>query len=250
MIKIIKRSLIASTFIIAFIFIMWSESTQNDFVIINENGGKKVVATKKVRTTSDVEKEIGSKVKAALAPTFYKCGLSYPPQQIALLFFKQEKKMELWAKNDADWTHVKQYPILAASGNSGPKLKEGDQQVPEGIYKMEYLNPNSNYHLSMKINYPNSFDLAQAKIENRNDLGGNIFIHGKAVSIGCLAMGDDAAEQLFILAYLVGVKNIQVIIAPKDSRPNSIEISQKPNPTWLPLLYNNISKELKCFKSK
>ena len=133
MVKIIKRSLIASTFIIAFIIIMWSESTQKDFVIINENGGKKVVATKKVRTNSDVEKEIGSKVKAALAPTFYKWRLSYPPQQIALLFFKQEKKMELWAKSDADWTHVKQYPILAASGNSGPKLKEGDQQVPEGI---------------------------------------------------------------------------------------------------------------------
>lgn len=247
--NILKCSLLFSALFSVLIVFICEHFNKKNLFIIKENGGKKVITAKKNRTISDVNNELGAKVKAALSPAFNKCGLNYPPQQIAFLFFKQEKKMELWAKNEADWIHVKQYPILAASGTAGPKLKEGDQQVPEGIYKIEYLNPNSNYHLSMKLNYPNTFDQAQAKFDNRNSLGGDIFIHGKAVSIGCLAMGDDAAEQLFILAHLVGIKNMHVIISPKDSRPKTIGLSQKPNPQWLPVLYTNIDKELKAFKS-
>jgi murein L,D-transpeptidase YafK len=71
-----------------------------------------------------------------------------------------------------------------ASGKAGPKLREGDGQVPEGIYRIDGLNPNSSYHLSLKLNYPNDFDLEQARTEGRTELGGDIFIHGKAVSIG------------------------------------------------------------------
>ena len=113
---------------------------------------------------------------------------------------------------------IKSYPILGASGQLGPKLKEGDRQVPEGFYGVEYLNPNSSYHLSMKIAYPNADDRARAALEGRTGLGGDIMIHGNTGSSGCLAMGDPAAEDLFILAARVGVENVEVLISPVDFR--------------------------------
>jgi hypothetical protein len=38
------------------------------------------------------------------------------------------------------------------------------------------------------------------KKDGRKNLGSNIMIHGKNCSVGCLAMGDEAAEELFVLA--------------------------------------------------
>lgn len=90
------------------------------------------------------------------------------------------------------------YHILAASGTVGPKLREGDEQVPEGIYSISGLNPNSQFHLSLRVDYPNTNDRQQAQLESRTNLGQDIMIHGRAASIGCLALGDEAAEDLFI----------------------------------------------------
>ena len=70
-----------------------------------------------------------------------------------------------------------EYPILAASGVLGPKLREGDKQVPEGIYGAEALNPNSKFHLSIRLNYPNTFDRRMAQSDGRTQLGGDIMIH-------------------------------------------------------------------------
>ncbi|NJN46820.1 MAG: L,D-transpeptidase family protein [Candidatus Competibacteraceae bacterium] len=95
------------------------------------------------------------------------------------------------------WQPIKHYPVLAASGTLGPKLCEGDRQVPEGIYRIKSLNPNSAYHLSLELDYPNAFDLRQAERDGRNNPGSAICIHGKAVSVGCLAMGDTAIEELY-----------------------------------------------------
>ena len=81
----------------------------------------------------------------------------------------------------------------------------------------------------MKLNYPNEFDLAHAKIEGRTKPGSNIFIHGKAVSIGCLAMGDKTIEELFILANDVGINNITVVISPLDPRVNILKYNEKNN---------------------
>ena len=87
-------------------------------------------------------------------------------------------------------------PILAASGVSGPK-REGDKQVPEGFYRIELLNPNSRYHLSLRVNYPNADDLERARQDGRalSTLGGDIMIHGGSASIGCLALGDPAVGE-------------------------------------------------------
>jgi murein L,D-transpeptidase YafK len=115
--------------------------------------------------------------------------------------------------------------------------------VPEGIYRVEGLNPNSSYHLSIKLNYPNAFDLEHAKLDGRTGLGGDIFIHGKTVSIGCLAMGDEAIEELFVLINRIGIKNVRVIIAPHDFRNNTVEPGRDQLP-WVRELYALIQQEL------
>ena len=136
-------------------------------------------------------------------------------------------------------------PILAASGELGPKQREGDQQVPEGIYRIEWLNPNSSYHLSMRVSYPNEFDRAQARIEGRSNLGGDIMIHGNAVSLGCLAMGDEVAEDLFVLAADVGIENITVILSPVDFRTKSQPANITNLPAWSAELYDQVKRRLR-----
>jgi murein L,D-transpeptidase YafK len=111
---------------------------------------------------------------------------------------------------------LKTYPILAASGTAGPKTREGDRQVPEGEYEIESLNPNSLYHLALRLNYPNEDDVEAAKSEGRTGLGGDIMIHGSDASVGCLAMGDPAIEELFVLVADTGLDKVSVLIAPWD----------------------------------
>lgn len=195
------------------------------------------------KTVADVVNTHKSSAEADLKPLFSKQGLSYPPKEIALISFKDTKVLELWARDLGDFKLVHSYPIKAASGELGPKLEEGDRQVPEGIYRIEGLNPNSSYHLSMKLNYPNQFDLKWAKREGRKFPGTNIFIHGKAVSIGCLAMGDKAIEELFVLSKMVGLKNIRVIISPSDPLLTPLENTDLSR-SWVKTLYTDIELAL------
>ena len=172
------------------------------------------------RTVSNVIEKYGSTAEKRFLSNFKKANIPYPPKKLILFALKEKNIMELWASNQNKYKLIKEYKIKAASGKLGPKLREGDRQVPEGIYKIVGLNPNSSYHLSMKLNYPNRFDLRYAKKEGRNKPGSNIFIHGNAVSIGCLAMGDTAIEELFTMVYKVGKSNVEVIISPSDTRTN------------------------------
>ncbi|MBS1214998.1 MAG: hypothetical protein H6R26_3615, partial [Proteobacteria bacterium] len=194
------------------------------------------------RTVDDVLVDYGPYVRQQLEPYFESAGLTYPPREITLLALKQEKKLELWARNDGPFRLVRHYDIRAASGTSGPKLRQGDRQVPEGIYRIVGLNPNSNYHLSLKLNYPNEFDLYHAELEGRSSPGSDIFIHGKAVSIGCLAIGDEAIEQLFVLAARTGRENIKVVIAPRDPRVLPLNADDADLPEWAPELYAMIER--------
>jgi murein L,D-transpeptidase YafK len=187
------------------------------------------------------------KADARLKPYFARAHVAYPPAKVALLAFKEERRMELWARNpDSKWTFIRRYPILAAAGYPGPKLHAGDDQVPEGIYHIAVLNPHSHYHLSMELNYPNSFDLQEAHSDRRNNLGGEIFIHGSDLSIGCLAMGDRTIEELFVLAYQTGLENTQVIIAPNDLRREAPARNTE-RIAWLPQLYSQLRTALATF---
>ncbi|HSK18243.1 MAG TPA: L,D-transpeptidase family protein, partial [Longimicrobiales bacterium] len=96
----------------------------------------------------------------------------------------------------------------------GPKRHQGDAQVPEGFYNIDLFNPNSSYHLSMRVDYPNARDRAANPDGN---LGGDIYIHGDCVSEGCLAMTDEGIEELYwigIEAHAMGQTRIPVHIFP------------------------------------
>ena len=192
----------------------------------------------------------GLKTEPTLVQAFHRAHVEYPPAQIALLAFKKERNMELWAKDkNTQWHYIQSYPLTAFSGHLGPKLKERDGQIPEGIYRITAFKPFSSWHLSLMIDYPNDFDKIQAAKEGRHQLGSNIFLHGKAKSVGCLAVGDKAIDQLFILARRVGLSHVKLGIAPNDLRRSKPATTMFAQPHWVPELYKKIAESLSVYKS-
>ena len=188
------------------------------------------------RTVADVMRRYGPLAQARMNPYFQKARVRYPPRRVALLAFKHERQLEIWAPKDGVWVHVRSYPILGASGEPGPKLREGDRQVPEGIYRVIALNPNSHHYLSMKLDYPNEYDREKARPDRRSKLGSDIFLHGGSGSVGCIAIGDRAIEELFVLTARVGRSNVKVLIAPNDLRRERPVPDVQSGPPWLPEL--------------
>ncbi|MES9845940.1 MAG: L,D-transpeptidase family protein [Candidatus Sedimenticola sp. PURPLELP] len=199
------------------------------------------------RTVWDAVMEYGDKAAARLMPRFQFAGVSWPPEEVTLLALKDTRLLEVWARDRGVWKHVRDYRIKGMSGGKGPKLREGDRQVPEGLYRISLLNPNSSYHLSMKLDYPNAFDRAQAQLEGRTDLGGDIFIHGKAVSRGCLAVGDNAMEELFVMTALLGEERVSVLISPRDYRFRPMEPLASDSPFWVKELNERIAFNIRRF---
>lgn len=190
-------------------------------------------------------RQYGAAVAQRWAPYFKRAGVAYPPRSVTLVGLKQERRLEVYAADTNNMLRfIRSYPILAVSGKLGPKLKEGDLQVPEGLYRIESLNPNSAFHLSLRVNYPNDEDRAQAKDDHRSNLGGDIMIHGNAVSVGCLAMGDEAAEDLFVLAALTGITNVSVILSPLDFREHDLPKLPPDAPKWTADRYTAIKAAL------
>ncbi len=192
--------------------------------------------------------QVGPRVEARLRPAFDAAGVAYPPREVAYLAFKDSGLLQVYAR-DADespWRFIASYPVRAQSGVPGPKLREGDAQVPEGIYSIALLNPNSRYHLSLRVNYPNDFDLQMAAADGRTRLGGDIMIHGDHRSIGCLAMGNDAAEDLFVLAALAAIQPPTLIISPTDFRASD-SVALPAQPLWVGVLYDGLHRALEQF---
>ena len=110
--------------------------------------------------------------------------------------FKKEEVLEVWLlKDNGEYALFLDYPICIYSGELGPKTREGDKQSPEGFYTVgrEAMNPNSKYHLSFNLGYPNAYDRAHGYS------GSLLMVHGKCVSIGCYAMGDRQIEEIYTL---------------------------------------------------
>lgn len=192
--------------------------------------------------------QYGEMARKRLRPHFKAAGIPYPAEAITLVGLKKERRLELYAgKSHKDLKFIRHYPILAASGETGPKLKQGDKQVPEGLYRITALNPNSKFHLSLRVNYPNQFDVTMGKKDRRTKLGDHIMIHGDCVSAGCLAMGDEVAEELFVLASDTGLRRMRLILSPIDFRTKDLpkDIDTKKRPKWTKKLYARITKELK-----
>jgi hypothetical protein len=196
-------------------------------------------------TIADRVAQYGPRARARLAPYFAAAGVPYPPERFVLVGFKRERRLDLLASGPGrDLAFIRSYPIQGASGVLGPKLREGDGQVPEGVYTIVYLNPNSVAHLSLALSYPNDYDRARAAEDGRDALGGDIMIHGGSASIGCLAMGDEAAEDLFVLAADTGWEHAVVVLSPIDFRRSVLPADYRPPARWVDGLYRWLWAEL------
>ena len=125
-------------------------------------------------------------------------GLPYPPRELFLRAFKQEAELEAWGREDrGEFRRIGVFSVTKSSGKPGPKRREGDLQVPEGCYRIVAFNPESMFHLSLGIDYPNDSDKV---LSDREKSGFDIYIHGGAVRVGSLPLGDEVIDELSLLA--------------------------------------------------
>ena len=143
---------------------------------------------------------------------------------ILLRIFKQESELEIWKRSaDGRYRHFKTYDICSWSGKLGPKKREGDRQAPEGFYTVTpaQMNPNSSYHLSFNLGYPNAFDKAYGRT------GSHLMVHGACSSAGCYAMTDEIIQEVYTLARLAfrgGQREFHVHAMPFRMTPQNLAL--------------------------
>jgi len=184
--------------------------------------------------------------EAALVQLFAEKQLAYPPSGLILVAFKKESVIEAWVPNGKTYAHLKDYRICARSGQLGRKHRAGDGQVPEGFYDIAAFNPSSSYYLSLKVSYPNAAD----RILNRGAaLGGDIFIHGDCVTIGCMPIEDAHIKELYWLAVQArshGAQTIPVYIFPFRFQDAAVEHAADANGEWA--FWDNLRAGYEQFK--
>lgn len=156
--------------------------------------------------------------KATLEDRFARLGIPFPPAGVYIRVFKVERVVEVWVQSsgEARYRKLVTYPVCAVSGWLGPKRGQGDLQIPEGFYEVESFNPASDYHLSLRVNYPNQADRL-AGMTAHSGLGGDIYLHGGCETIGCVPITDEHIRELYWLAVearAAGVRRIPVHIFP------------------------------------
>jgi murein L,D-transpeptidase YafK len=159
---------------------------------------------------------------------FEERGIRYPAAEMFIRIFKRERTLELWVRADGNpsFELLKNYDICALAGELGPKRRQGDSQVPEGFYAVDFFNPDSEYHLSLHVDYPNVRDRSLGG----GNLGGDIYIHGGCNSDGCLAVTDDGIMELYWLAVearAAGQELIPVHIFPARLEPDELQRLQR-----------------------
>ncbi len=156
-------------------------------------------------------------------------GLVWPAKEIYIRSFKYDSQIEIWVRNNdtLPFQLFKSYKVCAMAGAVGPKRIEGDFQVPEGFYYITEFKPKSAYHMSLKLNYPNESDLI---LSDKGRPGGDIYIHGSCVTVGCIPVKDSQIEEIYLIA-----------AAAKSSGQNFIPIHVFPvrfdNPKSMQYLY-------------
>ncbi len=188
-----------------------------------------------------------------LRDTLLQCGvgdIAQEPMMLFLRLFKSEQEVEVWVKaqNQKRYRQVLVYPFCAFSGRLGPKRKQGDYQIPEGFYHISYFNPASNFHLSLKVSYPNQSDRILGK---QGKLGGDIFIHGDCVTIGCVPITDDKMKILYILsleAKAGGQQNIPIHIFPFRLTSKALVAIEENTPNYLTNFWRNLQKGYAFFE--
>jgi murein L,D-transpeptidase YafK len=172
---------------------------------------------------------------------------------ILIVAYKSEQELNVYGKKKSEDTYQKlfTYKICKSSGQPGPKRMQGDRQVPEGFYHIEVYNPTSDYYLSLGINYPNRSDSIKSKAPK---LGGDIYIHGDCVTVGCLPMTDDKIKEIYVLAlqaHANGQDQIPVYIFPfkfSESNMDSFKEQYKADDALLGF-WNNLKTGCDRFQS-
>jgi murein L,D-transpeptidase YafK len=173
--------------------------------------------------SSERVREAMNKYNDTLKKEFKAKNINWPPSDVYIRAFKSQNEMELWARNNAasEYKKIKTYNVCAISGSLGPKRQQGDKQVPEGYYFIDDFNPKSEYHLSMLLSYPNYSDESRG---NGNP-GGDIYIHGGCLTVGCLPMNNNGIKEIYtacLQARLNGQEYIPVHIFPTRMNKNGI----------------------------
>ncbi len=134
-----------------------------------------------------------------LQKQFVAKNLPWPARHLYIRSFKYDGQLEVWVSNSRKepFKLFKTYRVCALAGTLGPKRLQGDYQVPEGFYYINEFNPNSNYFLSLGLNYPNASDKILADPVRP---GGDIYIHGSCVTVGCIPVTDQQIDEIYLLA--------------------------------------------------
>jgi murein L,D-transpeptidase YafK len=122
------------------------------------------------------------------------------PEVTQVQVHKADRKMYLFHYDQV----LKSYDVALGFAPDGHKQFEGDGKTPEGAYFISHKNPDSNFHLSLGISYPNEADIAFAEAQDE-DPGGEIFIHGgprgkitrRDWTWGCIAVSDREIEVIY-----------------------------------------------------
>lgn len=132
---------------------------------------------------------------------------------VMIRIFKREFELELWMAKGGRFQRFATYPVCRFSGGLGPKFKTGDRQAPEGFYSVaiSQLNPQSRWHRSFNLGFPNAYDRAHGRT------GSFLMVHGGCSSVGCYAMTNAQIDEIWALvtaALKHGQKSIQVAVFP------------------------------------
>lgn len=212
-------------------------------IVLGACVGMAIYWTKRTERIREVRTRVGPTFRQELKDAGFTLG---DPAFIRI--FKEELELELWLKpqNRRQFVRWRTWPVRGMSGKLGPKLKEGDAQAPEGFYAVGAgaMNPQSDFHLSFNVGYPNDFDRSQGHT------GSFIMVHGKSSSVGCFAMGDAVIEPLYLAvegALDHGQASVPVHVFPfrmTDERMARAETGRSP---WLNF-WKNLREGYLCFE--
>lgn len=150
----------------------------------------------------------GARLVPLLLPLMLGAAQPVAPLSLPLIDFvhvdKSDRTLALYAEGQL--IHVID-GIQLGGAPVGPKRFEGDQRTPEGLYEIDWANPNSSYYLSLHISYPNAADVAYAESLGLS-AGGMIMIHGQPNALpvgripgdwtdGCIAVSNEEIEALW-----------------------------------------------------
>ena len=201
----------------------------------------------------------GAIVKAAVEAA----GVAWPPKEVFVRATKYADNgtdngvVEVWVGDGSGpLTRAMAHPICALSGRIGPKREEGDLQIPEGFYSISALNPQSSYHLSLRVDYPNASDRVRSRRQKPDvRLGGDIMVHGSCVTIGCLPIEDEPIEEVYLLvAEAFGKKRpVPIHIFPRPMTDAALTTllagaDRQPDPTGTTALWHELHAGWQAFE--